>query len=107
MWRSTRSTCRSSRPARKCASGSIATRRRNCLSSPVERSGTGEGDHPWRAQRAKDGGGGAGLDETFLVKEKRRDRCPFHHLASQDGPPPPLSRGRMKMEQDIAAQNRC
>ncbi len=29
------------------------------FSSPVERSGTGEGDHPERAKRAEDGGGGA------------------------------------------------
>jgi error-prone DNA polymerase len=55
----------------------------------------GEGDHPERAKRAQDGGGGAGLDEPLSTQTTRLGRGPFHHLASQDGPPPPLSRGRM------------
>jgi len=55
------------------------------FSSPVQ---AGEGD------RAKRGGGGAGLDEILATKTKRHGRRPFHHLASQDGPLPPLSRGR-------------
>jgi error-prone DNA polymerase len=50
------------------------------LSSPAK---AGEGD---RAQR---GGGGARLDEILATKTKRDDRRPLHHLAPQDGPPPP------------------
>src|ERR1051326_1334103 len=43
------------------------------------------------------GRGAAGLDETPATKAKRLGRGPFHHLAAQDGPPPPLSRGRMQV----------
>ena len=42
------------------------------------------------------GGRGVGLVASPSLKEFRRARRPFHHLAAQDGPPSPLSRGRME-----------
>ena len=53
------------------------------LSSPVEQSGTGEGD------RTKCGGGGI-LSSRFLPREPHAPR-PLHHAAH--GPPPPLRGG--------------
>jgi len=52
------------------------------------------GGGPSVARSAKDGGRGVGRAGTLLAKVKRPVRRPLHHPASQDGPPPPLSRGR-------------
>ncbi len=55
-----------------------------------------------RGDRPKGGGRGAGNNESLSTKVERRVRRPLHHpaLASQapDGPPPPLSRGRKKIQ---------
>jgi integrase/recombinase XerC len=59
------------------------------LSSPVERSETGEGD------RAKRGGGGARhIEIRVKQKDQPRGPRPRHRPAAQAGPPPPLARGR-------------
>ncbi len=52
---------------------------------------------------AKRGGGSAGLDEILSTKVTRLSRRPFHHLASQDDPPPPLARGREDFVPRLAA----